>query len=67
MNTNVVICGIGGQGNILASSLMGSALVEKGYKVSVGETYGASQRGGSVMNRWKCSGSCAYMEMKTRK
>lgn len=50
MKTNVVICGIGGQGNILASGLMGSALVEMGYHVSVGETYGASQRGGSVMS-----------------
>ena len=51
MMTNVVICGIGGQGNILASGLMGSALVEMGYKVAVGETYGASQRGGSVSSQ----------------
>lgn len=55
MMTNVVICGIGGQGNILASGLMGSALVEKGYKVAVGETYGASQRGGSVMSHLRVS------------
>lgn len=47
---NIVICGIGGQGNILASELLGSALVENGYVVTVGETYGASQRGGSVMS-----------------
>lgn len=55
MKTNVVICGIGGQGNIVASGLMGSALVEKGYKVAVGETYGASQRGGSVMSHLRLS------------
>lgn len=55
MLLNTVICGIGGQGNILASGLMGSALVEKGYKVSVGETYGASQRGGSVMSHLRVS------------
>ena len=55
MKTSVVICGIGGQGNILASGLMGAALVEKGYKVTVGETYGASQRGGSVMSHLKVS------------
>jgi len=55
MKLNVVICGIGGQGNILASGLMGSALVEKGYKVTVGETYGASQRGGSVMSHLRLS------------
>lgn len=46
----IVICGIGGQGNILASELLGSALVENGYVVTIGETYGASQRGGSVMS-----------------
>lgn len=55
MMVNVVICGIGGQGNILASGLMGSALVEKGFKVAVGETYGASQRGGSVMSHLRLS------------
>jgi len=47
---NIVICGVGGQGNILASELLGSALVENGYIVTMGETYGASQRGGSVMS-----------------
>jgi indolepyruvate ferredoxin oxidoreductase beta subunit len=47
---NIIVCGIGGQGNILASELLGSALVEKGCVVAMGETYGASQRGGSVMS-----------------
>ncbi len=52
---NIVICGIGGQGNILASELLGSVLVDKGYKVAIGETYGASQRGGSVMSHVRVS------------
>lgn len=52
---NIIVCGIGGQGNILASELLGSALVEKGYRVSMGETYGASQRGGSVMSHIRVS------------
>lgn len=47
---NIIVCGIGGQGNILASELLGSALVDRGYIVAMGETYGASQRGGSVMS-----------------
>lgn len=47
---NIIVCGIGGQGNILASELLGSALVESGFTVALGETYGASQRGGSVMS-----------------
>jgi len=52
---NIIICGVGGQGNILASELLASALVEKGYYVTVGETYGASQRGGSVMSHVRVS------------
>jgi indolepyruvate ferredoxin oxidoreductase beta subunit len=47
---NIIVCGIGGQGNILASELLGSTLVDRGYVVALGETYGASQRGGSVMS-----------------
>jgi len=52
---NIVITGVGGQGNVLASLLVGAVLVEKGYKVTIGETYGASQRGGSVMSHVRVS------------
>ena len=52
---NIVICGIGGQGNVLASEVVGSAMSEMGYHVAVGETYGASQRGGSVMSHVRVS------------
>lgn len=47
---NIIICGVGGQGNILASQVVAAAGIKKGLKVSIGETYGASQRGGSVMS-----------------
>ncbi|MGI6413991.1 MAG: indolepyruvate oxidoreductase subunit beta [Syntrophomonadaceae bacterium] len=57
---NIIICGVGGQGNILASELLASALVEKGYQVTVGETYGASQRGGSVMSHVRVSNKVLY-------
>lgn len=52
---NIVICGIGGQGNVLASEVVGSAMTDRGYRVAVGETYGASQRGGSVMSHVRVS------------
>ena len=42
---NVIVTGVGGQGNVLASLLIGAALVQQGYRVTIGETYGASQRG----------------------
>ncbi len=57
---NVVITGVGGQGNVLASLLVGAVLVDKGYKVTIGETYGASQRGGSVMSHVRISRARQY-------
>ena len=39
---NIVICGIGGQGNVLASEIVASTMNDLGYRVAVGETYGAS-------------------------
>ena len=46
---NIVVCGIGGQGNVLASEVLGSAMTDRGYHVAVGETYGASQLGGDMV------------------
>ncbi len=53
---NVIITGVGGQGNVLASRLLGGMLASKGYLVTIGETFGASQRGGSVMSHVRISG-----------
>ncbi len=53
---NVIIAGVGGQGNILASQLMAWTAVNMGLSASVGETYGASQRGGSVMSHIRIGG-----------
>ncbi len=47
---NIILAGIGGQGNILASGVIGMAASLAGLKVVIGETYGASQRGGSVVS-----------------
>lgn len=57
---NQIIAGVGGQGNILASALAGMAATSAGYNVVVGETYGASQRGGSVMSHVRLSLDKAY-------
>lgn len=47
---NVIITGVGGQGNVLASRVLAGMLVDNGYHVTIGETFGMSQRGGSVMS-----------------
>ena len=52
---NLIITGVGGQGNVLSSQLIGQALVGKGFFATIGETYGASQRGGSVMSHIRIS------------
>ncbi len=57
---NVIVTGVGGQGNVLISQLMGRALVRAGYHVTIGETYGASQRGGAVMSHLRISRQAQY-------
>jgi indolepyruvate ferredoxin oxidoreductase beta subunit len=52
---NLVVCGVGGQGNILISRLIGRILSAQGYTVSIGETFGAAQRGGSVFSSLRIS------------
>ncbi len=57
---NLVITGVGGQGNVLISLVVGKALVDAGYFVTIGETYGASQRGGPVMSHVRISKDTQY-------
>ena len=47
--TSLMIVGVGGQGTLLASKLLGKLLVAEGYDVKVSEVHGMSQRGGSVV------------------
>lgn len=46
---NIMIVGVGGQGSLLASKLLGSLLTDEGFDVKVSEVHGMSQRGGSVV------------------
>lgn len=46
---NILIVGVGGQGTLLASKLMGKCFMNEGYDVKVSEVHGMSQRGGSVV------------------
>ena len=46
---NIMIVGVGGQGSLLASKLLGHLLLSEGYDVKVSEVHGMSQRGGSVV------------------
>ncbi len=57
---NVIITGVGGQGNVLASKILATVAVESGFYASVGETYGAAQRGGAVMSHVRISRSGQY-------
>lgn len=46
---SIVVTGVGGQGQITIGTILGQALLRKGYNVRVGEVHGLSQRGGSVV------------------
>ncbi|MBQ8063169.1 MAG: indolepyruvate oxidoreductase subunit beta [Clostridia bacterium] len=55
--TNIVLCGIGGQGTVLASKLLAAAGMQKGYTVQSAETIGMAQRGGSVFSHLRLGGA----------
>ena len=48
-NINIMIVGVGGQGSLLASKLLGKIFLDNDYDVKVSEVHGMSQRGGSVL------------------
>jgi len=52
---NLILTGVGGQGNVMASRTLAGMLVDAGYIVTIGETFGMSQRGGSVMSHLRIS------------
>ena len=57
---NIVITGVGGQGNVMASRVLSDIMVRNNYSVTIGETFGASQRGGSVMSHIRVSRQGAW-------
>lgn len=50
MNKNIILCGVGGQGTVLASKLIAAAAMKKNIPVMSAETIGMAQRGGSVFS-----------------
>jgi indolepyruvate ferredoxin oxidoreductase beta subunit len=54
---NIIITGVGGQGNVMASRVLAGMMVNAGFIVTIGETFGMSQRGGSVMSHLRISSS----------
>lgn len=58
-NRSIMIVGVGGQGTLLASRILGNAIIAEGYDVKVSEVHGMSQRGGSVVTYVKYGDSVA--------
>ena len=52
---NIMIVGVGGQGTLLASKMLGYVLLQQGYDVKVSEVHGMSQRGGDVQSNLRIS------------
>lgn len=57
---NLIFAGVGGQGNVMASRLLARMLSLAGCEVTIGETFGMSQRGGSVMSQVRISGTSIW-------
>ena len=60
MNLNILIAGVGGQGNLFASAISAEYFINKGFEVLAVETIGAAQRGGSVVSHLRISDSSIY-------
>jgi indolepyruvate ferredoxin oxidoreductase beta subunit len=57
---NIIMAGVGGQGNVMASRVLSNMLSMNGYWITIGETFGASQRGGSVMSHIRVSATTTW-------
>ncbi|MBW2619083.1 MAG: indolepyruvate oxidoreductase subunit beta [Deltaproteobacteria bacterium] len=57
---NIIITGVGGQGNVVASRLLATAAVAAGFQAAVGETFGAAQRGGAVVSHVRISAQTIF-------
>jgi indolepyruvate ferredoxin oxidoreductase beta subunit len=65
--TNILMCGVGGQGVILASNIVSIAAMMAGYEVKKSEVHGMSQRGGSVVTHVRYGASvCSPLISKGR-
>lgn len=53
MSKNYILCGVGGQGIVLASKLLSHCIMDKGVQVRTAETIGMAQKGGSVVTHLK--------------
>ena len=65
MAVSLMIVGVGGQGSLLASKLLGNILTAEGYDVKVSEVHGMSQRGGSVVTYVKFDEKKVYSPIVT--
>ena len=65
MRKNIVLCGVGGQGTVLASRLISAAAMGRGIPVMSAETIGMAQRGGSVFSHLRL-GDQVYSPMIAR-
>jgi indolepyruvate ferredoxin oxidoreductase beta subunit len=58
---NIIFCGVGGQGLMLLSSILGKAAIDSGYEVRTGEQHGLSQRSGSIYVHFRFGKDTEYI------
>lgn len=63
MKLNILIAGVGGQGNLFASALLARSAIQRGFQVLATETIGAAQRGGSVVSHLRIADHALYSSL----
>ena len=63
MKLNILIAGVGGQGNLFASALLARSAIQRGFQVLATETIGAAQRGGSVVSHLRIADQALYSSL----
>jgi len=63
MKLNILIAGVGGQGNLFASALLARSAIQRGFQVLATETIGAAQRGGSVVSHLRIADQKLYSSL----
>lgn len=63
MKLNILIAGVGGQGNLFASYLLANSAIQRGFQVLATETIGAAQRGGSVVSHLRIADQPLYSSL----
>ena len=63
MKTDIILCGVGGQGILSIATVIGEAAMQEGLNIKQAEVHGMSQRGGDVQSNLRISSSPIHSDL----